>query len=611
MLISPGIEHCLPDHPNSNGKTYSSASNSFGIVPLISPTLSLFPDDPYMKALQAFYTEKSPIPSPIIIPPKTQEFFLPEGLLSPMQLSPSTPSQPQALEIEAQAATMASNPDRNTNLTGTPAVKTGNYKEFISCQPFYLNGTEGAVGLIRWFERTESVFSRRQMSEENKVSNDNKRKFDDRRTFNNNSRSNYRNTNNRYNNRRQQNRRQEAGRAYAITSSENSRMGHLSKNCRSKKPATRSNQLPVTVVCHACGEKGHYTNQCQKTNINAQGRAYMLRDKNAQQDPNVVTVFIDDILIYSRNKEEHANHLRIIWKLLYYSEKEKLYAKFSKCDFWIHIVQFLGHLIDNQGLHDSPGIIEDFIEEFFKDAKPLTKLTQKNKSYIWGEEQESAFQLLKQKLCEAPILALPEGNDDQKYSRNPLKRSTNSSTDLQAARDRQRSYANSAIDGVLRGPIGRSASCNTHLEKFDLGKICIQEVVELSGCSSYAPEIRKEQHNIDGTLLKEQTDQKTLDCKLNLQAKQKVEDVWIECILITKIKDCDSNERFDIVCKIKLIRLCTAKIKINNMPSICYGFSAGTTPQTPYASGNAFGVYAFEGLRSGVLPLCRGIKGDV
>ncbi|GJU86742.1 ribonuclease H-like domain-containing protein [Tanacetum coccineum] len=89
-----------PDYiPTSPGKTYSSASNTFGIVPLTSPTLSLFPDDPYMKALQAFYTEKSPIPSPIIIPPKTQEFFLLEGLLSPMQLSPSTPSQPQVLEI--------------------------------------------------------------------------------------------------------------------------------------------------------------------------------------------------------------------------------------------------------------------------------------------------------------------------------------------------------------------------------------------------------------------------------------------------------------------------------------------------------------------------------
>ncbi|GJW18012.1 putative reverse transcriptase domain-containing protein [Tanacetum coccineum] len=105
-----------------------------------------------------------------------------------------------------------------------------------------------------------------------------------------------------------------------------------------------------------------------------------------------VIVFIDDILIYSRNKEEHANHLRIILELL---KKEKLYAKFSKCDFWIRIVQFLGHLIDSQGLHVDPAKIEA-----------------KNKKYIWGEDQESAFQLLKQKLCEAPILALPEGNDD-------------------------------------------------------------------------------------------------------------------------------------------------------------------------------------------------------
>ncbi|GKB66094.1 putative reverse transcriptase domain-containing protein [Tanacetum coccineum] len=67
------------------------------------------------------------------------------------------------------------------------------------------------------------------------------------------------------------------------------KVGHLTKNCRNKRPATGSNQLPVTVICHACGEKGHYTNQCRKTNINAQGRAYMLRNKNAHQDPNVVT----------------------------------------------------------------------------------------------------------------------------------------------------------------------------------------------------------------------------------------------------------------------------------------------------------------------------------
>ncbi|GJS38734.1 putative reverse transcriptase domain-containing protein [Tanacetum coccineum] len=128
-------------------------------------------------------------------------------------------------------------------------------------------------------------------------------------------------------------------------------------------------------------------------------------------------VFIDDILIYSRNKEEHANHLRIILELL---KKEKLYAKFSKCDFWIHIVQFLGHLIDSQGLHVDPAKIEAvknwespttpteihqflrlagyywrFIKDFSKIAKSLTELTQKKKKYIWGEDQESGFPITK------------------------------------------------------------------------------------------------------------------------------------------------------------------------------------------------------------------------
>nr|GEX00645.1 putative reverse transcriptase domain-containing protein [Tanacetum cinerariifolium] len=77
--------------------------------------------------------------------------------------------------------------------------------------------------------------------------------------------------------------------------------GHLTKNCRNKGPATGSNLLPVLVTCHTCREKGHYKSQCQKANNNAQGRAYMLRDKNAHQDPNVVTDAIYDIKMADGN----------------------------------------------------------------------------------------------------------------------------------------------------------------------------------------------------------------------------------------------------------------------------------------------------------------------
>ncbi|GJR90857.1 hypothetical protein Tco_0214868 [Tanacetum coccineum] len=74
-----------------------------------------------------------------------------------------------ALKVQAVIMASASNPNRNTGPTGTPVAKMGNYKEFVSCQPFYFNGTEGEVGLIRWFERTESVFSSSNCAKENKV----------------------------------------------------------------------------------------------------------------------------------------------------------------------------------------------------------------------------------------------------------------------------------------------------------------------------------------------------------------------------------------------------------------------------------------------------------
>nr|GEV17784.1 putative reverse transcriptase domain-containing protein [Tanacetum cinerariifolium] len=192
--------------------------------------------------------------------------------------------------LEAQAANMANadNSNRNPKPREAPVARKCSYKEFMSCQPFNFKGSKGAVGLIRWFEHTESMFSCSNCTEDCKV------KF-------------------------ALNRRQEAGRAYATTPVENSRyagnlllcrrcvlhhtrpctvkcntcnkVAHLTKNCINKGLATKSNLLPVIVTCHACGDKRHYANQCRKTtNNNAQGRAYMLRDRDVHRDPNVVTV---------------------------------------------------------------------------------------------------------------------------------------------------------------------------------------------------------------------------------------------------------------------------------------------------------------------------------
>ncbi|GJY86716.1 putative reverse transcriptase domain-containing protein [Tanacetum coccineum] len=116
-----------------------------------------------------------------------------------------------------------------------------------------------------------------------------------------------------------------------------------------------------------------------------------------------VIVFIDDILIYSKNKEEHERHLKIILELL---KNEQLYAKFSKCDFWLESVQFLGHVINNKGVHVDPAKVEA-IRNWSAPTTP-----KENKKYEWGTEEDEAFQTLKQKLCSAPILALPEGTEN-------------------------------------------------------------------------------------------------------------------------------------------------------------------------------------------------------
>ncbi|GJW73732.1 putative reverse transcriptase domain-containing protein, partial [Tanacetum coccineum] len=117
-----------------------------------------------------------------------------------------------------------------------------------------------------------------------------------------------------------------------------------------------------------------------------------------------VIVFIDDILMYSKTQKEHVEHLRLVLELL---KKEKLYAKFSKCEFWLREVQFLGHVINGNEIHVDPSKIKAV-----KNWKAPRPPTEKSKTFKWDEEQELAFQTLKDKLCNAPVLALPDGPKD-------------------------------------------------------------------------------------------------------------------------------------------------------------------------------------------------------
>ncbi|XP_058749773.1 uncharacterized protein LOC131622747 [Vicia villosa] len=142
-----------------------------------------------------------------------------------------------------------------------------------------------------------------------------------------------------------------------------------------------------------------------------------------------VVIFIDDILIYSRTIEEHMEHLRIVLSVL---REKQLFAKFSKCEFWMSEVKFLGHVISGGGVAVDPSKVEAvinwerpknatevhsflglagyyrrFIMGFSKLALPLTRLTRKEVSFEWNSECEKSFQKLKEKLTTAPVLYHP------------------------------------------------------------------------------------------------------------------------------------------------------------------------------------------------------------
>ncbi|GJS36095.1 putative reverse transcriptase domain-containing protein [Tanacetum coccineum] len=117
-----------------------------------------------------------------------------------------------------------------------------------------------------------------------------------------------------------------------------------------------------------------------------------------------VIVCIDDILVYSKSKEDNEDHMRLMLELL---KKERLYAKFSKCECCFQEVHFLGHVVNHNGIHVDPGKIEAV-----KNWKVPTTPSEKNQKYEWGEKQEKAFQTLKEGLCNDPILSLPDGIED-------------------------------------------------------------------------------------------------------------------------------------------------------------------------------------------------------
>jgi len=143
-----------------------------------------------------------------------------------------------------------------------------------------------------------------------------------------------------------------------------------------------------------------------------------------------VVVFIDDILIYSRSRDEHAEHLRVVLDIL---REHQLYGKLSKCEFWLKEVQFLGHVISAQGIAIDPAKIETvmnwerpqtvsevrsflglagyyrrFVEGLSKLVSPITQLNRKDQSFSWTEGCEKCFEEMKRRLTTAPVLAIPD-----------------------------------------------------------------------------------------------------------------------------------------------------------------------------------------------------------
>jgi hypothetical protein len=143
-----------------------------------------------------------------------------------------------------------------------------------------------------------------------------------------------------------------------------------------------------------------------------------------------VVVFIDDILIFFKNEEEHDEHLCLV---LHKLRENQLYVKLNKCKFWLKEVSFLGHIISEGGISIDPSKVKDvlswntrqnvsdirsflglagyyrrFIEDFFKISKPMTEVLKKSKTFEWMPRHDASFQELKKRLTTTPVLTMPD-----------------------------------------------------------------------------------------------------------------------------------------------------------------------------------------------------------
>nr|GEW52299.1 putative reverse transcriptase domain-containing protein [Tanacetum cinerariifolium] len=350
--------------PASPEKTYSSSSNLFGIVPLASPTFSLFHDDPYMKFLQAYYTVKSPIPQEFIMPPKRASTSEAPAMTQATIRKLVADSVTAALEAQAATMANANNPNRNTGPTGIPVVKTGNYKECAEENKVtFATGTLTNDALSWWNAYAQPMG----IEQANQITWAELKRL--------------------------------------LT---NKRFQELTVLFPNMVPNTEKlleafiGGLPRSIEGNATASKP----QTLKEAINIVQR---LIDQVTKHTPMQVSsdnkIEFDDRRTFNNNSRININYRNTNTNTNNRHNNRQPQQNQRQEATRAYAV--------TQSKNNSQGLYVDHAKiEAVKNWTSPTTPTEKNKNYIWGEEQESAFQLLKQKLCEAPILALPEGNDD-------------------------------------------------------------------------------------------------------------------------------------------------------------------------------------------------------